>query len=72
METERYGVILASEVLEALETGEIIEEYPEDAPYPSCLVLGRTLRGRPLHLVCAPVPLERRMIIFTTYQQDPA
>lgn len=44
METERFGVILASEVLEALETGEI-EEYPGDTPYPSCLVLGRTLQG---------------------------
>ena len=72
MESEPLGPILASEVLEALETGEIIEDYPEDRPYPSGLVLGRTRRGRPLHVVCAPVSSQRRLIIITTYQPDPA
>lgn len=71
METEPLGLIRVDEVLQALETGKIIEEYPEDAPYPSSLVLGRTAEGRPLHIVCAPVPAERRLIIITLYQPDP-
>lgn len=32
-------------------TGEIIEQYPSDNPYPSCLMLGNTVSGRPLHVV---------------------
>ena len=71
METEPFGVIRVQEILRALETGEIIEEYPQDEPYPSCLVLGRTTEGRPLHIVCAPVRSERRLVIITTYQPDP-
>ncbi|MBI1894800.1 MAG: DUF4258 domain-containing protein [Candidatus Rokubacteria bacterium] len=72
METEPLGVIRVDEVLGALEVGEIIEEYPEDKPYPSCLLLGRTAEGRPLHIVCAPIPVEGRLVIITTYQADPA
>lgn len=72
MEAEPLGIIQVDEVLQVLESGEIIEEYPEDKPYPSCLILGRTPRGRPLHVVCAPVPDEGRLIIITTYQPDPA
>lgn len=72
MENEPFGVIRADEVLEALRMGGIIEEYPQDQPYPSCLVFGRTARGRPLHVVCAPVLSERRLVIITTYQPDPA
>jgi len=71
METESLGVIRVDEVLQALDTGEIIEEYPEDRPYPSCLVLGRTVTGRPIDVVCAPVAIQRRLIIITTYQPDP-
>ncbi len=45
METEPFGAIRLDEVLRALETGAIIEEYPEDKPYPSCLVLGGRRRA---------------------------
>jgi hypothetical protein len=72
MDTEPLGRIVADEILEALDSGEIIEEYPDDAPYPSCLILGRTQSGRPLHIVCAPVLEEGRLIIVTVYQPDPA
>ena len=72
MEAEPFGVIRVDEVLRVLDTGEIIEEYPDDVPYPSYLILGRTATGRPIHVVCAPVPAERRLIIITTYQPDPA
>jgi len=72
MQSESFGLIRVEEVLEALNAGEMIEDYPEDQPYPSCLVLGRTLMDRPLHVVCAPVSTERRLIVITTYQPDPA
>jgi hypothetical protein len=72
MESESFGLIRIDEMLEALNGGEIIEEYPDDQPYPSCLVLGRTLADRPLHVVCAPVSAEQRLIVITIYQPDPA
>lgn len=34
-----------------LQTGEIIEEYPDDFPYPSCLVFGHTKENEILHIV---------------------
>lgn len=45
--------ILQSEVIEALASGEIIESYPTDRPFTSCLVLGITLNKRYLHIVCS-------------------
>ena len=30
---------------------EVIEDYPGDQPYPSCLVFGRPQSGGPLHVV---------------------
>jgi hypothetical protein len=53
MELEELGEIREEEVFEALLEGKIIEEYPDDEPYPSCLIYGRTSRNRPLHVVCA-------------------
>jgi hypothetical protein len=72
MEAEPFGIIRVDEILTVLETGEIIEQYPQDEPYPSCLVLGRTREGRALHISCAPVPAERRLLVIATYQPDPA
>jgi len=34
MDTEPLGAIYVEEILQALDSGEIIEEYPEDKPYP--------------------------------------
>ena len=64
-------MISTKEVRAVLERGEIIEDYPEDQPYPSCLIFGRALSGRPLHIVCAPVLDETLLIVITTYQPDP-
>lgn len=72
MDTEPLGRISIEEVLQTLDSGKIIEEYPEDKPYPSCLILGRTVAQRAIHIVCAPVPNEERLIIITTYQPDPS
>jgi Domain of unknown function (DUF4258) len=33
--------------------GEIIEDYPTDKPYPSCLIYGQTFSGEPVHSVWA-------------------
>lgn len=44
--------ISMDDVAHALKNGEIIEQYPTDYPYPSCLVLGMSLQREHLHVVC--------------------
>jgi hypothetical protein len=48
---------------------EIIEDYPDDKYGPSCLILGFTKTGRPLHLQCSysSRPLVK---IITLYEPD--
>jgi len=47
---EQRGILL-DEVISCIMSGEIIEEYPNDYPYPSCLVLGNLDTKSPLHVV---------------------
>lgn len=44
--------IKISDVKEAILSGKIIEEYPDDYPHPSCLILGIALNKQKLHVVC--------------------
>jgi hypothetical protein len=71
MESEEAGEIIDTEVFEAVSTGKIIEHYPEDEPYPSCLVYGKTKKNRPLHAVCAYSEDEKLSIVITVYQPNP-
>jgi hypothetical protein len=41
------------DVIACIQNGEIIEQYPDDMPFPSCLILGAAVGGKPLHVVCA-------------------
>lgn len=56
--------ILFRDVLNAIKNGEIIETYPDDYPYPSCLLLGKSERT-PLHVVCGVH--ENKLWIITAY-----
>ncbi|MBI5116193.1 DUF4258 domain-containing protein, partial [Candidatus Poribacteria bacterium] len=60
-----------NEVRAVINTGQIIAEYPNDNPFPSCLMLA-TVRGRPLHVVVAVANKNRRCHIVTIYVPDPA
>jgi len=71
MEKEECGEIKEREVFEAVLNGKIIESYPEDEPYPSCLIYGRTKEDRPLHIVCAYATDSNAAIIITAYQPNP-
>ena len=71
MEIEEYGGILEKEVHEAVISGKIIENYPDDEPYPSCLVYGKTATNRALHIVCAYSKEDNITIIITVYQPNP-
>lgn len=43
--------ISIADVESCLLTGEIIEDYPDDFPHPSCLVFGHTKENKILHIV---------------------
>lgn len=62
--------ISVQELREACNTGEIIEDYPGDKYGPSCLVLGRTKAGRPLHVQCSH-PSRDSVKIVTVYEPEP-
>ena len=60
--------ITEEEAVDAILNGEIIEEYPQDKYGLSCLILGRTRTGRPLHVQCSLPPT---VWISTLYEPDP-
>lgn len=62
--------ITSQELREAIGTGEIIEDYAEDKYGPSCLILGFTRAGRPLHVQCS-YPSRPLVKIITAYEPDP-
>jgi hypothetical protein len=63
--------ISVQELREAIANGEIIEDYPEDKYGPSCLMLGFTQAGRPLHFQCS-YPSRPLVKIITLYEPDPS
>ena len=65
-----HSRILVSEVKEALATSEVLENYPNDKYSPSCLVLGFSLKGKALHVVCTH-PDRELLKIITVYEPDP-
>ena len=48
---------------------EIIEDYPDDKYGASCLILGFTQAGRPLHVQCS-YPSRALVKIITVYEPD--
>ncbi|MEE8408651.1 MAG: DUF4258 domain-containing protein [Myxococcota bacterium] len=53
-----------SDVRQVLENGERIDEYPDDKPFPSALVLG-WCDSRPLHVVVADNFDDNEAIVVT-------
>ena len=51
--------------------GEIIEDYPQDKPFPSCLIYGDTFSGDPIHTVWAYREENKWAVLITAYRPDP-
>jgi hypothetical protein len=58
-------MISTEDVRQAIEKGEIIEDYPEDVRGHSCLILGKGVDGKSIHIVSAPK--EEYLAIITAY-----
>lgn len=47
----RQRGIKQADIKNCIMTGEIIEQYPDDFPFPSCLIFGYAVSNRVLHTV---------------------
>lgn len=59
-----------SDIKNCIATGHIIEQYPNDYPYPSCLVLGNAKSDKALHVVIGVG--EGNLWLITAYYPNPA
>lgn len=59
--------ILRSAVIEILLTGERIEDYPDDTPFPSALFL-KLFGQRPIHVVAAYDFVSKWAFVITAYE----
>ena len=60
--------ISRADVKNGIATGEIIEDYPDDYPNPSCLIFGYTVNNRILHIVAGCDSIN--IYIITAYYPD--
>lgn len=63
--------LLLDEILHSTQKGEVIEDYPEDTPYPSCLIFGEDPGGDPVHSVWAYAGDSQIAVLITVYRPDP-
>ena len=57
--------LTVAEIEEALLSGLLLEQYEDTGRGESCLVVGFTAQGKPLHIVCGEI--DNRVIIITVY-----
>lgn len=57
--------LLLIEIEEALKSGRILEQYKDTGRGESCLVVGFTNLGKPIHIVCGE--RDKEMVIITVY-----
>ncbi|MDJ0734188.1 MAG: DUF4258 domain-containing protein [Nostocaceae cyanobacterium] len=62
--------IRVQEMKQAIASGQIIEDYPNDKYGSSCLISGFTLANRPIHIQCS-YPSRPLIKIITVYEPDP-
>ena len=61
--------ITKNEVIEVIENGQAIIDYPDDNPYPSCLMFGK-VNNKPIHVVFAIDQENETGIVITAYIPD--
>ena len=61
--------IAKNDVIEVINTGLVIIDYPDDNPYPSSLILG-FVNNKPIHVVFAFDKENKTGIVITAYIPD--
>ena len=62
--------IKRDDVIACVKNGDIIEQYPDDMPFPSCLISGHSVSEKPLHVVCAQNQ-DVNCCVITAYYPNP-
>ena len=57
--------ITIDDVMNAINNGDIIEQYPDDFPFPSCLILGLSVQNTYIHIVVSMD--EDKIYLITAY-----
>jgi hypothetical protein len=63
--------LVLEQIFAATQNGEVIEDYPTDKPYPSCLIFGYNEEGEPVHTVWAYAADSQIAVLITVYRPDP-
>lgn len=61
--------ILVGDIIRCIDTGEIIKQYEDDRPLPSCLILGAAIDGEYIHVVVSHD--SEWIYLITAYHPDP-
>lgn len=61
--------ITLAEVIEAIASAQVLEDYPDHPRGACCLLFGRSGANRPLHVVCTTA--RPSLIIITVYEPRP-
>lgn len=70
-EEARADRLTVDKIFDSVARGEVLEQYPVDRPYPSCLVLGRAGEVEPVHSVWAYNSKTGWAVLVTVYRPDP-
>lgn len=65
-------LVLGESYLSVVETGEVIEEYPNVYPMSACLILGFNTVGDPIHSVWSYDQVQQVAQLVTVYRPDPS
>lgn len=61
--------ISVNDIIRCIGTGEIIKQYEDDKPFPSCLILGAAIDGEYIHVVVSHD--SEWIYLITAYHPDP-
>lgn len=62
--------IVINDVVRCIASGEIIKQYEDDKPFPSCLILGTSTHNTPIHIVVSTD--DEYIHLITAYYPDAA
>ena len=60
--------ISVNDIIRCIDTGEIIRQYEDDTPFPSCLILGASIGGAYIHVVASHD--SEWIYLITAYRPD--
>ncbi len=67
-EEAKNDLLMIDDIFFATCHGKIIEKYPADKPYPSYLIFGETIDGKPVHSVWAFDQDDKIAVLVTVYR----